>query len=524
MLIWTVIVSCGAMLLRAARFRATRAGSGWVKVAAGILVSTLALLWLRPSIAGYVGGAGWALLLLVPMVATRKLGTLVMAQRYTAARRVAHIISVLHPADGWRDYPRLLKALELGQEGELDAALTRLAEFEKRPGPTGRLATMYGFRLRQAWEEGLDWVRRTAAARDPDVQLFYIRALGETGQLAAMLNACHHSTVDAVPLHRAMSRLYVFSFGGRVDMVDRLFRGPLAASAEAHKLFWRITAMAAAGRSEAAREAFSRFSETAAPGMRRAIERRLGHPPLEAAKVLAPDERALLDVFVSRLDDEALVEGAMSMGGGKPVITRALVALNVAAFGFELATGATGNLQRLYEVGMMFPPAVLAGDWWRLLTAIFLHAGITHLTMNMLGLWLLGPFVERAMGRIRMLAVYFLSGLGSELWLILLSLWPGRSPQGLVGASGCIMGLVGATAAILWRASRRGRSLAARRKLLLVAIVIALQIVFDLTTPEISFAGHLSGVILGVIIGLPLSRVGSRTAVVGRPAEAKGEG
>jgi rhomboid protease GluP len=148
---------------------------------------------------------------------------------------------------------------------------------------------------------------------------------------------------------------------------------------------------------------------------------------------------------------------------------------------------------------------VAAGDWWRLLAAMFLHYGWLHLTMNMLGLLLLGPFVEKSLGRVKFVATYLFSGLVSMAFVASVTHWRQMGDELLVGASGSIMGLVGATAIVWLRNWQTGRSHVALQRLRRVGLVIALQMVFDLVTPQVSMAAHTSGVITGCVVALLLT-------------------
>ena len=116
--------------------------------------------------------------------------------------------------------------------------------------------------------------------------------------------------------------------------------------------------------------------------------------------------------------------------------------------------------------------------------------------MNMLALWLLGPFVEFALGWRRFLPLYLLSGLGAAGVVMGLASGP-NGDQLMVGASGCIMGLVGATGALMLRGWLREKALAARKRLMVVLLIVAMQIVFDSFVPQASMTAHLSGAFIG---------------------------
>jgi rhomboid protease GluP len=158
--------------------------------------------------------------------------------------------------------------------------------------------------------------------------------------------------------------------------------------------------------------------------------------------------------------------------------------------------GGGTNMDTLYRLGALFPPAVRAGQWWRLIASLFLHFGWLHLAMNMLALWLLGPFVEFALGFRRYLFTYLLSGIGSMGLVI----WLAHGPDGdqmTVGASGCIMGLVGATGGLMLRAWLRHKALSAKRRLASVILIVLMQTVFDFLVPHVSMTAHLSGAFVG---------------------------
>jgi rhomboid protease GluP len=161
--------------------------------------------------------------------------------------------------------------------------------------------------------------------------------------------------------------------------------------------------------------------------------------------------------------------------------------------------GSTSPLT-LHRLGALEPWAIrYGGEYWRLLTALFLHYGPLHLVFNLYALFVIGPGLEQAIGSVRFAAYYLLSGLGSSLGVLLWRLYDFARPEQLVGASGCVMGIVGVWAGFLLR--HRHQPLAGRR-LKNILLIVAVQIVFDLSTPQISMAAHLSGLATGLALGL----------------------
>jgi rhomboid protease GluP len=157
----------------------------------------------------------------------------------------------------------------------------------------------------------------------------------------------------------------------------------------------------------------------------------------------------------------------------------------------------------LFRLGALFPAAVRAGDWWRLITSLFLHFGALHLAMNMLGLWLLGPFSEFALGSRKFLFVYLLTGLASMAVVMGFGSGP-NGEQLTVGASGCVMGLVGVTAGLMLRGWLQDKALSAKRRLFVMVVIVATQTLFDAMVPEVSMTAHLSGLAIGFAAGIIL--------------------
>jgi rhomboid protease GluP len=178
------------------------------------------------------------------------------------------------------------------------------------------------------------------------------------------------------------------------------------------------------------------------------------------------------------------------------------ICLNVGAFLVQILYGDSFNLA-LYQVGAFEPYSVVAlGEYWRLVTAFFLHAGPTHLIFNLFALYVLGPPLERSIGSIRFCACYLVAGVGSTTGVLALALFGLIQPALLVGASGSIMGIVGAWAAFLLR--HRDAPLA-RQRLANVAMIIVIQVAFDLSTPQVSMAAHLCGLITGFLLGFVIA-------------------
>lgn len=180
-----------------------------------------------------------------------------------------------------------------------------------------------------------------------------------------------------------------------------------------------------------------------------------------------------------------------------------LILLNVGSFLFEKSVGDWNHPEVLHRMGALDADSVLAqGEYWRFFTALFLHAGLTHLLFNVFALYILGPPLERSIGTIRFAACYLVSGLASGAGVLALTVLRLTEPVQLVGASGCIMGIVGAWAGFLLR---HRHAPYAKQRLANVVMIVMIQIAFDLATPQVSMAAHMWGLVAGFVLGLVLA-------------------
>jgi membrane associated rhomboid family serine protease len=173
--------------------------------------------------------------------------------------------------------------------------------------------------------------------------------------------------------------------------------------------------------------------------------------------------------------------------GTRPVVVPTLVALNLAVFAWT-AVQARSLLDNadaaLFRAWALVPDAVADGEWWRLLTAGFLHIGPLHIAFNMYALWVLGRDLEIVLGRGRFLALYLVSLLGGSTAVVLFA-----DPQQYVaGASGAVFGLMSGLFLVLLRL---------RRPYGQVVAIIVLNLVITQVVPGISMAGHVGGLVVG---------------------------
>jgi membrane associated rhomboid family serine protease len=192
---------------------------------------------------------------------------------------------------------------------------------------------------------------------------------------------------------------------------------------------------------------------------------------------------------------------------GRPVVTEILIALNALAFlataidgrSFMESTGALSD--RYLLVGFNFvveptsfgftrtPIGVAEGEWYRIFTGGFLHAGLLHLGMNMLLLYLLGTQLEPLLGRMRFLALYVACLVAGSFGVLLTA-----PTTATVGASGAIFGLMGAAVV----AQRMAPNRVALGN---IGALIVVNLIFTFAVPGIAIGAHVGGLVAGVLVG-----------------------
>ncbi|WP_042223452.1 rhomboid family protein [Oceanobacillus manasiensis] len=185
---------------------------------------------------------------------------------------------------------------------------------------------------------------------------------------------------------------------------------------------------------------------------------------------------------------------------GKPFFTYILLAINLFLFVWLESRGGSEDIRNLIASGAKYNPAIIAGEWWRIISSMFLHIGVLHLMMNMLAVYYLGSTVERIYGSIRFIIIYFLAGIGGGIASFAFSF------NVSAGASGALFGLFGALLffgliykKIFFQTMGRG-----------VLIILAINIVFGFLVPQIDYSAHLGGLTAGFIVSAIIHLPGKR--------------
>lgn len=499
-----------ALTLFARSARSSQTGLGWAAVS-GLVLLTGAVGWFRfRESVGYVALASTLLFIMLPLRAHALAARAMRNSRYRRAYRFASVAALLHPFDGWRELPRLFRAFELAQTGKVSEAEARLLVLARGGGAVAATAHAHRLRILERWDEIKALAERGGLlelSRNPSLLMAYLRALGELGEsdhLAEFMLAQESRLITGEVVDPAL--LYLFVYTGHVELARQVLAAGRDDYDEETREAWLALASLHAGNLEQAQHAFSRLRHGKSEMIRERSERYLAilaqalpyqPPSARTAHVVTHFAR----VFAQR---QSLLFNRPAQRSERK-LTSLLVGLNAAIYiwgSYSLLLISTSE-----EFGgrwAFFAPDILSGEWWRMFSYMFVHANWLHLAMNLLGLWALGPFVERAFGPWRFGIIYLFSGFAGSVVYLCRAWYQIGEPQALVGASGCIMGLLGATAAVMVRAWIKQRAPMAKQIFLRLLVVVALQVTFDYNTPQVAGLAHALGLLGGFVSGLLL--------------------
>lgn len=185
-------------------------------------------------------------------------------------------------------------------------------------------------------------------------------------------------------------------------------------------------------------------------------------------------------------------------------LTCSLIVINVVVFAVLEVLGMTQGYT-LYNAGVLTTSSLLDGQYYTLITSMFLHGGLMHLLCNMITMYYIGTVIEDVFGPVRFLIIYFLSGIAGGLTSMAVMIAAGEN-GGVVGASGALFGLFGAYGYLLVREHRKpvvfmrptsSSDLKGFFGFLVLNIIIGL-------TPGIAMEAHIGGMICGLLASIPM--------------------
>ena len=480
---------------------------GWLVVAGlCILLGGIGLIF-YPEYSGYVCGSVFIVLYVVPLIAIRYLNRLMNQSNYDRACLVIRFIALLHPADGISEQVRIIDAIRSAKGGDFCAAKKLLEKHISIEHPTSCIGVIQLLRVQNKWEDILELCEKEKVKqireKVPVIMVYYLRALFEIGNLHEAIQYYLYLKKNLTPRMYSVfqylgSDIFLFAFTGRIHSLQKLLIKMKISGTPMYQ-FWMATAQFVSGNGSPIEE-FKKLADTEDTMLHNAVEKRLEKPPEQNPK-LTDEENNLLDELESNLD-QIKKYGHQSADIKKSFITLGIAGIIVIMFTLELVTGGAQNLRNLWRLGALDPYKVLDGQYWRLISSIFLHYGWPHVILNLIALIYFGPFVESNLGRIHYAICYFFSGIDSMFLLALFVHFEWIRPMIVIGASGSIMGIIGATGAILFRGWKVDTAKIAQRRLVGIGIILTLQIIYDLITPQVSFTAHITGVGIGLLITL----------------------
>jgi len=197
-------------------------------------------------------------------------------------------------------------------------------------------------------------------------------------------------------------------------------------------------------------------------------------------------------------------------------VTVWLIILNLAVFVIMVFAGLgveSFSQDDLVKWGAGYGPLISNGQWWRLLTSIFVHGGLIHIFSNMVSLFFAGLFLEQALGKIRYIAAYLICGLAASMVSLL------YHPHSVsAGASGAIMGLFGVL--LVLTVTKGPDEVLDKMRLRISLVFIGLNLLFGLTG-NVDNAAHIGGLLCGMILGLLFRQFAQIVLIPQRPVFAK---
>ncbi|MCX6117722.1 MAG: rhomboid family intramembrane serine protease [Proteobacteria bacterium] len=435
------------------------------------------------------------LLHVLPLIAQKISARMSVKFRYSASTKAAHVFYFLHPGKSARMFLSSRRFIQ-------DISSGKMTEAVSRPKDHHDVLEVYRYLtyklISNQWQDILDWTsQRDFDAVDHFIRgasaIFHFRALGELGRYQDMCSLYS----KGIKVDRE-SKLFIFmmmaSYFGDKALVKQLSDGPLNGFEADRRNYWEAIATRFEDNKKY-RDTMDRLTKAKNLMISQGAKYRIS-----LAEEIKPSGEEIDRV----LSDITTVLMALRIPKVKrlPLATYSFIAALFSTWCVQEYLGGSTNPGVLYKMGGVHPELVIAGEYWRIFAANFLHYGSIHLVLNIFGILVFGPLVERSIGHFRFLfLVLALSclGIGSVMGLAILKLMPGTF---VVGASSIIMGLFGfeiGSSIKIWIKTGHNEAKVRLRGWL---AGFALQSAVDLLVTQVSIMSHLSGVFWGLLLGL----------------------
>jgi membrane associated rhomboid family serine protease len=477
-------------------------------------------------VAGAIGlGAGACLLIVGPLVraAARRFAA---AERVGIAQKLLDVAEILAPGSGVAEEKALLGAMKEIREGRVEQTVDALvaakynAPADARLAIDERIAMLYLAAYR--WRDAIDHAEthlipaiegppkpdqvslRDALGIAPPVWVELLGAYGRTGNLdqaARMMSrledVCRGREDAAHWVHRA--RMMFLALAGRPDAVRVLLEPRRARHmSKGARTYWVAIAHEQHGDREAAAAAYEKARGKARGRPRELIDEALARLHDIKRVELSPEATEV----VAKIEAAPLPGPIRFARAQVPWATWGITLVLLAVAGaIAWAFGSSSDLGVLLRAGAMVRGRVDDGEWWRLVTCIFIHVGSVHLAVNAIGLFFLGRIVEEVFGTARTIVIFIGSGLAGAVASYL------SAPVGVsAGASGAIFGILGAIFIELTLHRERYRAAWKRGMWGGLVVVTIAQAAVGFLYPVIDQWAHGAGLLGGIALGALLSR------------------
>jgi len=467
----------------------------------------------------------WSLFL-VFFVAPRVL--LRLATRTMWARSLADAATMWRWAGrfAWGQLGRLYRAhaavLTLWGDGKRLGAETLLGQLAARLMPNVwrsevRLWHLTLLAISREWQQAValcesadSW---SVLAPATQARLLAARAYAELGDFARALRCLEFAslsprTIGTLEAQLQATRVCVAALAGDEGELESLLRRPESFSRRGFERFaayWRGRCAFVRGSCEEASRQLTRALALTKPreGLWReriCVQLRQVEKGTSATSTVALPPGYVEGQEAVRLAERQSASWRALMHVGRPDgVTLALLLAFALVFLVDAAVFEEMLHQPLWLWAGNIPESVRHGEWWRLVTALFLHANPPHLVMNGATLWLFGTAVEKSIGRWWLLAIFLVAGtLGNAL-----SVWHAHYDVS-IGASGGIFGVIGAFAVAAYQLRSPMYTTVRRRLLPLIALVVTCDLTIGWLEPQIDNLAHAGGFVAGVLLAIVL--------------------
>lgn len=480
---------------------------------------------------GVVAIGGCICLVFVPPMLRDLSRRMLMADRLRLALLLIDARELLQPKMGAAQERDLVQAIIAVRSGEVDQAVgVLMATREALRDPNAKRQVderiIMTYLYARCWDDAIAHFEANISGSEelvsPQLNVEMVRAYCEAGDIAnaaALMELLEDSPVATEPVASFLinrARMVFLAFVGRTSAVESIVApsGPMAILPEAARHFWSGIARMQAGDRSGAEASLARAAKLSGRDRRarelaEQILSSLDEPGVMGPHAVPRQAAELADrltILAADADAPPEVVGTQPRLSGiswrSVPVTTALVLVNVlVALAVSMVYSSSGDIGGLVRLGANVKTAVAAGEWWRLPASTFLHIGILHLVLNMLGLWILGRLLEQMYGPLRYFVIYMVAGIVGAVASFAIGP-PGMS----AGASGAVFGVLGAAAAelALFRGAyeERWRRALFGNLLFLIVANVGIGVIY----PAIDQVAHLGGLFAGALTAALLSR------------------